>query len=159
MPISVKGFFPQREILLILPGIKAGAFLPGAVNHFGQAPVAARQPGFEHGLAPSVQLSLSPGPRSSRLSSCCLASICLSVSQGTHWKGVCGLGTKVLTPACSLTLLPATLRPFGDDRFAQVGDSLHVFQGFGGVSDHEIELDGQPAAAVDFAGGIEQRLG
>ena len=38
---------------------------------------------------------------------------------------------------------------------AQVGDRLHIFQGFAGVTDHEVQLDRRPAAAVDLARGVD----
>ena len=85
----------------------------------------------------------------------CLAWICSGVSQETHWNGVCDFGTKVLTPAFSLTFMPITLRPSANDAFAQVGNGLHIFERFAGMTDHEIQLDRCPAAAINFARGVD----
>ena len=48
MPQSFR--FMNRHAALILPGVEAGTVLPGSQNHFSHAPVAAREPGFQHGL-------------------------------------------------------------------------------------------------------------
>ncbi len=50
------------------------------------------------------------------------------------------------------------LAPARQDRLAQIGNRLHIFDGFRGVPDHEIELDGLPAALVNGAGHVEQVL-
>ena len=44
----------------------------------------------------------------------------------------------------------------GQDGFGQVGDGLDIFEGLGGVADHEVHLDRGPAALVDFLGGLQQ---
>ncbi len=87
-----------------------------------------------------------------------MARICSGVSHETHWNGVCGLGTKVLTPAFSLALHADHFAALGDDPLAQVGDRLHILQRLTGMADHEVELDGGPAAAVDLAGGVDDLL-
>ena len=71
---------------------------------------------------------------------------------------MCGLGMKVLTPACTLALSAQRFAPFGQHALAQVGDGLHIFERLGGMADHEVELDVRPAARIDFAGGLEQLL-
>ena len=47
---------------------------------------------------------------------------------------------------------------FRQHTLAQIDNGLHVFDRFGGVADHEIELEAVPAARVDFTGGLEQLL-
>ena len=66
---------------------------------------------------------------------------------------------KVLTPACTCARRPMHLAAFGQHRLAQVGDGLHVFERFGGVADHKVQLDRCPAARVDLAGGLQQLFG
>ena len=65
------------------------------------------------------------------------------------------MGTKVLTPTFSFTFQPDHFASFGNNALAQVRDRLHIFQCFAGMTDHEIQLDRRPAAAVNFARGVD----
>ncbi len=65
----------------------------------------------------------------------------------------------MLTPAVTWARLPITLAAFGQHRLAQVGDRLHIFDRFGGVADHEVQLDVVPAARIDGAGSFQKLLG
>ncbi len=49
--------------------------------------------------------------------------------------------------------------PIFKHRVGQLGDGVHVLHGLRRVADHEVELDGGPAAAEDLLGGPQQVLG
>jgi hypothetical protein len=45
---------------------------------------------------------------------------------------------------------------FRQDCLTQVDDRLDIFQGFRRMADHEVQLDGWPATAIDFTRGLKQ---
>ncbi len=59
----------------------------------------------------SFQVNFTFEPRSASCSNSILVWIESGSSKGTHWMGVCGLGMKVLTPACTRARPPAMRRP------------------------------------------------
>ena len=60
-----------------------------------------------------------PGPRSDRCSSSICERMTASSSMGTHWNGVCGLGTSVLTPMRTLAFFPSTRWPAASTSLAR----------------------------------------
>ncbi len=80
-------------------------------------------------------------------------------ANGSHWKVVCGLGTKVLTLTWTSVLRPPICRAQTPYLVRQVDDGLDVVVRFAGQPHHKVELDGAPAAGEDLLRDGQQVFG
>ncbi len=154
-----EGAHPRAHVPLIVPGVEAGAQLPRALHHVGQPAIAARQHSLqERGLGMGgVELQAAtpdPAPQQGVL----LADGLTGGQRHPLERGV-RFGDEGVDADVDLRLAPVNASADDVDRVDHVGDGLDVLHPLAGEPDHEVELDGLPAALEDLPGHVEHLLG